>query len=229
MNTVIVLALLLGLVQGFAPRSGNVRMTQTVRMSALTRGLQDSSLPLAELFSGPSAKYNGELIMPGLKTVKSVKEPLPAGTKYGDVSSDGLPALGSGLIVVVALAAAVPYFLSIGESAQSQQRVREAGDKTNPYNQFVNKARPPAKSGVVVGVKKSTLKSAPAKPAAAPAAPAAKKSSPFSFAAKPAAKPAAAPAAKKSSIASFSFAAKPAAPAAKPAAKKSSSPFALKI
>ena len=75
------------------------------------------------------------------------------------------------------MAAAVPYFLSIGESAQTQQRVREADDKT-VNNQFALGKKNAAvnagvKKGVVVGLKKSGV--------AAPAPAAAKKASPFSF------------------------------------------------
>ena len=214
MNVVFVLLLTVGVVQAFVGLTARATVTRqslslsALSSSALSRGLGDSSLPLAELFSGPAAKYNGELVMPGLKSVVATKEALPEGARYGDVSSDGLPALGLGLFAVVALAAAVPSFLSIGEAAQSQQRDREVGDKTNPNNSFVNKAR--SSSGVVVGAKKSTAKSTSAKPAAAPAAAAPKKSGlSFSFGGKPAA-------------------AKPAAPAAA-APKKSSSPFSLKI
>jgi hypothetical protein len=178
-----------------------------------------SSFLRMELFSPPAAKYNGELIMPGLKQTTTSKVALPEGTKYGDVSADGAPALAAGLAVTVLLAAAVPYFLSIGESAQAQQRVREASDKSNPNNKFVpgnkNAVKPAVpKQSVVVGIKKK----AGIAPASSPAPAAQKSSFSFSFGAKkaaPAPVPASAAAAKAKSS-SFSFGAKKAAPAPAP-------------
>ena len=200
---IVLMSLFMVETSGFRVQTRNrhfVRRESELSMTMSVSHLADSSLTLAELFSGPAAKYNGELVMPGLKQVTVAKAELPAGTRYGDVSAEGYPVLGSGLLLVVLLAAAVPYFLSIGESAQAQQRVREESDKTNPYNSFVNKSR--TSTGVVVGAKKTSPKSAPAakasspfslnfgssksaptKPAAAPVkpAPAAKATSPFSL------------------------------------------------
>ena len=135
---------------------------------------QRASFLRMELFSPPAAKYNGELIMPGLKQTTTSKVALPEGTKYGDVSADGAPALAAGLAVTVLLAAAVPYFLSIGESAQAQQRVREASDKSNPNNKFVPGNKNAVKSavpkqGVVVGIKKKAGIAPASSPAPAPA------------------------------------------------------------
>ena len=146
----------------------------------------------AELFASPAATYGGKLIDSSLKLVE--KAPKPAGYEYGAVdSAAGSPVLFGSLLLVVATAALVPYFLSIGESAQTQQRVREASDKTNPYNQFAagNKnsvtASGPGKKGVVVGVKRSSgvptkgKVAAPVKKAAAPVAAPVKKATFPSF------------------------------------------------
>jgi len=78
--------------------------------------------------------------------------PKPAGYEYGAVSNDATPILAIGALFVLVLAAVVPYFLSIGEGAQSQQREREADDKT-VVNEFALRAK--KESGVKVGTKKS--------------------------------------------------------------------------
>ena len=179
-RVLVLLAVMLVSVSALVPRQIRQRATS-------------SSFLRMELFSPPAAKYNGELIMPGLKQTTTSKVALPEGTKYGDVSADGAPALAAGLAVTVLLAAAVPYFLSIGESAQAQQRVREASDKSNPNNKFVpgnkNAVKPAVpKQSVVVGIKKK----AGIAPASSPAPAAQKSSFSFSFGAKKAA-PAPAP------------------------------------
>ena len=84
------------------------------------------------------------------------KVPKPAGYEYGAVSADGVPVLASALILVVALAAAVPYFLAIGETAQAQQREREAADKT-VSNLFVSKGKKDV-TGIKVGSKRDARK-----------------------------------------------------------------------
>jgi len=196
MKAVILVVLLLGVVAGFI--SSGLKSTVSVSRLADSR-TSETSFQLAELYSGPAARYNGELIMPGLKQVATVAQAPPAGVRYGDVSTDGLPALVGGSLFVVLLAAAVPRFLAIGESAQSQQRTREISDKSNPYNSFVNKAG--SKKSVVVGQKKKA--GTPVKAAPAPV----KSSSPFSF--------------------SFGKKATAPVPKAAPAPVKKSSPFSL--
>ena len=178
----------LAAVNGFMPKT-----TTLVKSSSLKMSVFDSaSFFVSELYASPTARYGGELVDKSLKLVDKV--PKPAGYEYGAVSADGLPLLAILAVAVVVLAGAVPYFLAIGETAQSQQRVREASDKTT-INQFVTKGKPAAASGIKVGaVKKAGVPNpkAAGKAAAAPAAAAPKKSL---FGGKPAAKatPAAAP------------------------------------
>ena len=191
----------MAVVNGFMPKATTFVKSSTLKMSVFDH---HASMFLAELYASPTARYGGELVDKSLKIVDKVAK--PAGYEYGAVSSDGLPLLAILAVSVVVLAGAVPYFLAIGETAQSQQREREASDKTT-VNQFVTKGKPAA-SGIKVGAVK---KAGVANPKAAPAPAAAKKSA-FSFGAKPAAKPvpaaAPAPAATKKS----------AKPAAKPVA-----------
>mmetsp|Transcript_28346 Transcript_28346/g.27164 ORF Transcript_28346/g.27164 Transcript_28346/m.27164 type:complete len:154 (+) Transcript_28346:84-545(+) len=99
---------------------------------------ETSSMNLAELFSSPTATYNGELIQQGLKRVPIAAK--AADYDYGNVPNDAIPVLATLLILSVGIAAVVPYVLSIGEGAQAQQREREdinfIGD-----NQFAQRAR----------------------------------------------------------------------------------------
>jgi hypothetical protein len=109
-----------------------------------------SSITLAELYSGPTARYNGELISPSVKEIKI--EPKPEGYQYGAVSGDATPALFVGAFLVVALAAFVPGFLSAGESAKKQNLEFEKENKIG-YNSFAAKARADDKKAPVVVVK----------------------------------------------------------------------------
>ena len=132
----VVFALIISSVGAFMPvKQGRVPVSTSMKMLSMEKFF---SLPLAELYANPTARYNGELIDQSLKLVEKVSK--PAGYEYGAVSQDGVPVLASALVLVVALAAAVPYFLAIGETAQAQQREREASDKT-VNNQFVNKGK----------------------------------------------------------------------------------------
>lgn len=75
----------------------------------------------------------------------------------------GLPVLFFALVAVIALAAAVPSFFSIGESAKKQQKEFESKDKI-AFNSFKPNAKTDKRTGtvdskkapvVVVGVKKN--------------------------------------------------------------------------
>lgn len=74
----------------------------------------------------------------------------------------GLPVLFFALVAVIALAAAVPSFFSIGESAKKQQKEFESKDKI-AFNSFKTNAKTDKRTGtvdskapvVVVGVKKN--------------------------------------------------------------------------
>ena len=134
-------------VSGFVMPKNSFRSASTIKMISFDSIL---SMPLAELYSSPTATYNGELIDKSLKLVDKV--PKPDGYVYGQVSDAGLPVLAAGALVVVALAAFIPYFLAIGETAQKQQREREASDKT-VSNLFVVKGTKDTK-----GVKASAPK-----------------------------------------------------------------------
>ena len=87
----------------------------------------------AELFSSPTATYNGELIDKTLKLVERV--PKPPGYDYGAVDSAGNPFLAAGLVLVMVLGAVIPLVLAIGETALKQQREYEAEDKIS-NNEF---------------------------------------------------------------------------------------------
>jgi hypothetical protein len=100
--------------------------------------LDNYAFNVAELFSGPAAKYNGELIDKSLKLVERV--PKPPGYEYGAVSADSLAPLIGSLVLVLGFAAFVPYFLAIGETALKQQRDREAEDGISG-NEFARKAK----------------------------------------------------------------------------------------
>jgi len=97
------------------------------------------SLYTAELFSGPAAKYNGELIDKSLKLVDSV--PKPAGYVYGEVAPGAEVFLAFSALAIVGAGALIPFILSIGESAQTQQREREATDKIGAYSFSQNKKK----------------------------------------------------------------------------------------
>ena len=69
------------------------------------------------------------------------------GYEYGAVNSDYTPVLAVGLVLSIVLGAAIPGFLSIGESAQSQQREREQENKIGE-NVFEKKARQEKKDAI---------------------------------------------------------------------------------
>ena len=117
----------------------NVKRVNTFRTQRLnSNSLSSSGFNIAELFSGPAARYNGELIDKSLKLVEKV--PKPDGYEYGAVSADSVAPLIASLVLIVSVAAIVPYFLSIGETALKQQRERELTDETTA-NEFTFKAR----------------------------------------------------------------------------------------
>ena len=117
----------------------NVKRVNKLRIQKLnSNSLSGSAFNIAELFSGPAARYNGELIDQSLKLVDKV--PKPDGYEYGAVSADSIAPLIASLVLVVSVAAIVPYFLSIGETALKQQRERELTDETT-VNEFTVKAR----------------------------------------------------------------------------------------
>jgi hypothetical protein len=115
-------------------RVNNAFRTQRLNSNSLS----GSGFNVAELFSGPAARYNGELIDKSLKIVDKV--PKPDGYEYGAVSADSVAPLIASLVLIVSVAAIVPYFLSIGETALKQQRERELTDGTTD-NKFTLKAR----------------------------------------------------------------------------------------
>ena len=104
----------------------------------LSASLLDNSWAVAELYSGPAAKYNGELISESLKVVERV--PKPAGYEYGAVSQDATPILAVSLLLIVSLGFLIPYILSIGEGALIQQREREEENRIG-NNLFAIKSR----------------------------------------------------------------------------------------
>jgi hypothetical protein len=109
--------------------------------TVLKASLLDSTTQfLAELYSGPAATYNGELISESLKVVPNPEIAKSADYVYGAVSADATPLLASCAILSVFIAAAVPFILSVGESAQAQQREREESNRVGT-NQFAIKAR----------------------------------------------------------------------------------------
>jgi len=159
---------------------------------------------------GPTAKYyneKGQLEFVDKKITLVERSPKPEGYKYGidmiafillsliitysiylgEVSNSGLPVLAFGLVAVVALAAAVPSFFSIGESAKKQQKEFEAKDNI-VFNSFktssktVNKRTATVdskqKPSIVVGVKKNFSNKTSAVPAAKPTLPSKKVTAP---------------------------------------------------
>ena len=90
-----------------------------------------ASMPLAELYASPTARYNGELIDKKIK-VQSVDYTKPDNYKYGDVSSNATPALFIGALASIILAAAVPRFLAIGDTAKRQQEEYEQQSTFKP-------------------------------------------------------------------------------------------------
>ena len=117
----------------------NIRKANKLSIHRLNSNvLSSNGFSIAELFSGPAARYNGELIDKSLKIVEKV--PKAEGYEYGAVSADSIAPLIASLVLVVSLAAIVPYFLSIGETALKQQRERELTDETTA-NEFTFKAR----------------------------------------------------------------------------------------
>ena len=103
-----------------------------------SNSILNNGFNIAELFSGPAARYNGELIDKSLKIVE--RAPKPEGYVYGAVSSDSIAPLLASLVLVVGVGALLPYFLSIGETALKQQREREAADNI-ASNEFAAKAK----------------------------------------------------------------------------------------
>lgn len=108
----------------------------SLRTSALNSNpvSQDSFL-LSELYSGPAARYNGELVSQTLKVVNPTTAK-PEGYVYGAVNQDATPILAIGLLLTLAIGALVPFLLSVGEAAQSQQREREFENRIGK-NRFV--------------------------------------------------------------------------------------------
>jgi len=143
---------------------------------AFTMSIQNyASLPLAELYANPTARYNGELIDTKLKLVTPA--PKPDGYVYGDVNAGATPVLILGAIASLVLAAAVPRFLAIGDVAKRQQeKYEQAPTALKPL--FTKKK---AAALTVGAVRKAAP--APVKPTAKPVA-------------KPVAKPAPKPATK---------------------------------
>lgn len=139
----------------------------------------DGTLFLSELYSSPTAKYNGELISPSIKVVPVA--PKPEGYAYGAVSDAAAPALLVGVIASIIAAAAVPAFLSIGESAKKQQAGYEDENRIG-YNEFAIKARQEQKGKPSVVTKGAPAKVAAKKETATkPAAEVKKPSNPFNF------------------------------------------------
>ena len=103
---------------------------QKLKMSINENFLSSSSLPLAELYSSPTARYNGELIDKSLKLVEPTAK--PEGYVYGAVSQDATPILAITALFSVFAAAAVPYFLAIGDTAKRQQEEREESSSFKP-------------------------------------------------------------------------------------------------
>jgi hypothetical protein len=93
---------------------------------------------IAELYSSPTATYNGELINPRLQTVE--KPPPPPGYQYGAVSDSAAPFLAAALILSIGIGAIVPMVLSIGDIALRQQRERENETRIGD-NQFAKENR----------------------------------------------------------------------------------------
>lgn len=118
----------------------SVSKISAVKSSALN-AIPQNTFVVAELYSGPAATYNGQLISESLKAVPVTQtSSKPANYEYGAVSQDGTPILAIGLLLSVFIAAAVPFLLSIGEGAQAQQREREIENKVGT-NLFAQKAR----------------------------------------------------------------------------------------
>eukprot|EP00607_Mallomonas_marina_P000137 CAMPEP_0182428698 /NCGR_PEP_ID=MMETSP1167-20130531/23215_1 /TAXON_ID=2988 /ORGANISM="Mallomonas Sp, Strain CCMP3275" /LENGTH=155 /DNA_ID=CAMNT_0024611731 /DNA_START=55 /DNA_END=522 /DNA_ORIENTATION=- len=115
------------------------RAVRSVHGTALKMNFIDSfSLTVAELYANPTATYNGELIDKSIKVVQ--RAPKPPGYEYGSVADGALPILAIGMLFAVFLGAFIPWFLSIGEGAQAQQREREIDNKIG-VNEFAVKAR----------------------------------------------------------------------------------------
>jgi hypothetical protein len=72
--------------------------------------------------------------------ILSIEFSIDPGYEYGAVNQDATPILAIGLVLSLFIGAAIPGFLSIGESAQSQQREREAQNKIGK-NVFAEKAK----------------------------------------------------------------------------------------
>lgn len=107
-----------------------------------------SSLTIAELYSSPTVRYNGELVDQRLKLVE--RSPKPEGYVYGDIAQGGTSILAISALFAIVLAAVVPYFLAIGDTAKRQQEEREEASSFKP--RF---SKTPTKAGTV---KKSETK-----------------------------------------------------------------------
>jgi hypothetical protein len=147
-----------------------------IAMNMHTNVMTDfSTLNIAELFSSPTARYNGELISTTIKEVPVTAK--PSAYEYGAVSADGAPVLVIATILTILLAAIVPGFLSAGESALNQQRGFEDSNKIGT-NEFARKAREEKAKGPVVVAKTPPKTGATKAPAPTPAP---KKKGPFGF------------------------------------------------
>ena len=109
-----------------------------------------ASMPLAELYANPTARYNGELIDKDLKLVE--RRERPADYKYGDVNADATPLLFVGAIATIGLAAIVPSFLAVGDTAKRQQE--EFEEENTKKGGFKPRFGKKPISGVKVGERK---------------------------------------------------------------------------
>ena len=155
---VVVVAIMTVAVNAFIPSVNTRRFANKVTTPSMF-SMDQLSLFTAELYSGPAAKYNGELIDKSLKLVEAV--PKPAGYVYGEVAPGAEVFLAFGALAIVGAGALIPFVLSIGESAQTQQREREASDKIGAYSFSQNKkktitAAPAMKAKIAPAVKGKT-------------------------------------------------------------------------
>lgn len=135
-QSITIVAILALTVNGFVANVKEPRFTNRVTTPSMM-SMERLSLFTAELMSGPTARYNGELIDKSLKLVEKV--PKPDGYVYGNVAPGAETFLAFGALLIVGVGALVPFILSIGESAQSQQRERESEDRIATYEFTQNK------------------------------------------------------------------------------------------
>jgi flagellar basal body-associated protein FliL len=139
-QSIVVVAIMAVAVNAFTPCvKTQHKFANKVTTPRMFSSMDQLSFFTAELFSGPAAKYNGELIDKSLKLVDSV--PKPAGYVYGEVAPGAEIFLAFGALAIVGAGALIPFILSIGESAQTQQREREATDKIGAYSFSQNKKK----------------------------------------------------------------------------------------